>query len=157
MPNYGVMPMWRTRVGKLVFVLFLVVFSVSAAPLAAGYGATVDVTLSDTGPGFYDREVINMILYSYEFEMHGRVFSYSTSWYSGSGPSQMYLSIYGLYSFRYVKVYFSNSQGYSFTKTYYQSSFTGSFYYPFPSDDEGGPTSRLKMTWHYVHIGDMGY
>ena len=147
----------KPGLGKPLLVLILAVVGVLAAPVAADYGGTYDVTLSDTGPTFYDHATAGFSYWSYDFEMHGSLSSYSTASYSGSGWDYMEFLIYGLYSLDYASVRLSNSQGFSYSATYHQGSFTGSTYYPFLSDDQGGPTSTLWMKWHYVFVAGPTY
>jgi len=40
----------------------------------------------------------------------------------------------------------------SFQKTYSTPGFTESFFYPYPLDNEGGPSSKLIIGWHYVNV-----
>ena len=143
----------RLSVRKLAIVLFLVFCSVLATP-AMVYGAdTYDVVLSDSGPTFYATKRVGL---TYTFKMQGKVISYSTSWYSGSGYSQISFPFVGLYSLDYAYVRLSNSAGFYRSWTYHQGSFTCNFYYPYLSDADGGPSSKLTMKWHYEFVGDLG-
>jgi len=139
--------------GKVAILLFLIVSSMTAAPVSAIWGVTHDVVLSDTGPRFYDTETVGIWPYYYTFTMRGEVESYSTSWYSGSGHTKVVFLVIGVYYLEYASVRFSNTQGFTISRTYSQASFTGSFFYPFLDDGDGGPRSKLKMIWHYKLVG----
>ncbi|ASJ04436.1 hypothetical protein A3L01_03310 [Thermococcus barossii] len=144
----------RFSVRKLVIVLFLVLCSVLATPAAAS--DTYDVVLSDTGPTFYATKGVGVWPFIHTFKMQGEVISYSTSWYYGSGYSQISFPFLGLYSLDYAYVRLTNSAGFYRSWTYHQASFTCNFYYPYLSDADGGPSSRLTMKWHYEFVGDLG-
>lgn len=149
--------MGAIRKGAVVL-LFLVLFGMGATPATGTIaGPTYDVVLSDNGPTFYDNTVVGEWPYYYPFEMKGRVESYSTSWYSGSGTSHIAVIVLGTYDLDYASAKLTNTAGYSMYRTYSSATFTANFYYPFLDDADGGPSSTLTMRWHYKFIGGGGY
>ncbi|NJE42273.1 hypothetical protein E3E32_03425 [Thermococcus sp. GR6] len=127
--------------------------SMTAGQVTAFWGSTYDVVLSDSGPTFYDTERVGLWPSYYTFRMQGEVNSYSTSWYEGSGYSTIAIIVIGVYALDYASVKLTNTAGFSLYRVYSQASFTGSFYYPFLDDADGGPRSTLTMQWHYKLIG----
>ncbi|ASJ12285.1 hypothetical protein [Thermococcus thioreducens] len=143
-----------SRSKKAALLLFLVFSSITAGQVAADFwGGTYDVVLSDTGASFYDTDIVGLWPNYYAFVMRGEVESYSTSWYEGEGHSSIAVIVLGVYFLDYSSVKLTNTQGFSLSRTYTQASFTGSFYYPFLDDYDGGPRSTMTMRWHYKLVG----
>ncbi len=116
------------------------------------YAPTYDVVLSDNGPDFYATTTVGIWPFHYEFKMQGTLGTYTTSWYQGSGWSSIFIPFLGTFSLDVATAHLTNTEGFDMFKTYSAPGFTESFFYPYPRDNEGGPSSKLVIGWHYVNV-----
>ena len=136
---------------KIVIVLLFVVLNATMAGKAgAQWGLHYSVVLSDSGPEFYDTAAVGEWPFYYYFKLWGEVDSYSTSWYEGDGTSTIVVLVVGVYYLDEASVTVTNTEGYRLHRTYTQDHFTGTFFYPFLDDLDGGPRSTMRMEWDYT-------
>ncbi|WP_456395723.1 hypothetical protein [Thermococcus sp.] len=113
------------------------------------YAPTYDVVLSDNGPDFY-ATTIGIWPFHYELKIQGALGTYTT--YEGSGWSSIFIPFLGTFSLDVATAHLTNTAGFNMFKTYSTAGFTESFFYPYPRDDEGGPSSKLVIGWYYVNV-----
>ncbi len=134
----------------VVVLLFVMLNAAMAGRTAAQWGLHYSVVLSDDGPEFYDTAAVGDWPFYYYFKLWGEVDSYSTSWYEGKGTSTIAVLAIGIYYLDDARVTVSNTAGFRLHRTYSQASFTGTFFYPFLDDLDGGPRSKLTIGWYYT-------
>jgi hypothetical protein len=128
------------------------VASVVSMRTVAAYAPTYDVMLSDDGSDFYATTTVGIWPLHYHFKMDGTLMTFSTSWYEASGYSSIVIPFLGTFNLDVATAHLTNSAGFNLFREYSQPGFTESFYYPYPRDNEGGPSSHLTIGWHYVNV-----